>query len=65
MPMARMQARPPSGREIPDSLGRAHHTHRVNAAERAICKWRSTYPPLDRAARERLAALLLAEDDET
>ncbi len=37
---------------------------RMKAAERAIERWRTTHPPLPRAEREHLAALLLAEDDQ-
>jgi hypothetical protein len=55
---------PPSGRELPDNLSRAHQAVRAKAAERAVHKWRSTYPPLDRATRRHLADLLLAEDPE-
>ncbi|MDP9365461.1 MAG: hypothetical protein M3Q10_14760 [Chloroflexota bacterium] len=36
--------------------------HRVRAAERMVQKWTSTYPPIPREARERLAAQLLADD---
>jgi hypothetical protein len=36
---------------------------RYRAAERAVHKWRTTFPELPREHRERLAALLLAEDE--
>ncbi len=36
--------------------------HRVRAAERIVQKWTTTYPPIPRPVRERLAAVLLAED---
>jgi hypothetical protein len=37
---------------------------RVKSAERHIMRWRSTFPELPRGHRERLAALLVAEDDD-
>jgi len=46
---------PPS---IVGAIGR-----RTKSAERHIIRWRSTHPRLPRDVRERLAALLLADDD--
>ncbi|ADB76157.1 hypothetical protein Gobs01_01908 [Geodermatophilus obscurus DSM 43160] len=39
-----------------------HVGRRVHSAERSVQKWTSTYPPIPRAVRERLADMLLAED---
>jgi hypothetical protein len=53
MPIPR-DARPPA---FAGHVGR-----RVHSAERIVQKWTTTYPPLPRAVRKRLADQLLQED---
>ncbi len=37
---------------------------RVHAAERMVQKWKTSYPPLPRTVREKLADMLLAEGEQ-
>ncbi len=52
----------PIPRDARPSAFAGHAGRRIHSAERIVEKWTTTYPPLPRATREKLADMLLAED---